>query len=289
MKKIRIVSPAKHIEKEHITFASQFLTEKGFKVEVGQYALGQYNYFSGTIKERTSDFQAALDDESVDIILCARGGYGCVQLLDFLDFTAFINKPKLIVGYSDVTVFHNHISRLFNIPTLHATAPLNFRENTAESLASFINVLNEQPNQYDIKPEPLNIIGEYSGIVTGGNLAILCTLLGTDSDADYQDKILFIEEIGEAIYAVDRMLFSLKKAGKLNQIKGLIVGGMTSMKDSEIPFGSSVEEVIYSHVKSLNIPVCFGFPAGHIEDNRALVIGKKATLNVSPSNVTFFQ
>lgn len=289
MKKIRIVSPAKSIDQLPVDFAENFLEQNGFEIEIGTYALGQDHYFSGTIQERLSDFQFALNDPSVDIILCSRGGYGCVQLIDLLDFTAFKNDPKLIVGYSDVTVFHSHIPRNFGVNTLHATAPLNFSENSPEALQSLVNALNGIENTYEIDPHILNREGETEAAVIGGNLAILYSLLGTNSEADFDGKILFIEEVGEAIYAVDRMFYALKKAGKLAQLKGLIVGGMTKMKDSEMPFGKSVEEVIHDHISPLNIPLAFNFPAGHIDDNRALIIGKKATLSVKKESVTFIQ
>lgn len=289
MKKIRIVSPAKYIEQKPVDFAEEFLQKSGFDVEIGTYALGQDHYFSGSIEERLSDFQFALDDPSVDIILCSRGGYGCVQIIDRLDFSAFISNPKLIIGYSDVTVFHNHINRHFNINTVHATAPLNFEENTKEALSSLLNVLNGIENQYKIQPNKLNIQGKVEAQIVGGNLAIIYSLLGTNSDVNCDDKILFIEEIGEAIYSVDRMFYALKKSGKLAKIKGLIVGGMTNMKDSELPFGKSVEEVIHDHISPLDIPLVFDFPAGHIDDNRALIIGKKATLSVGEDAVIFRQ
>lgn len=289
MKKIRIVSPAKSIDQLHVDFAENFLEQHGFEVEIGTYALGQDHYFSGTIQERLSDFQFALDDPSIDIILCSRGGYGCVQLIDELDFSAFLNDPKLIVGYSDVTVFHSHITANFGLQTLHATAPLNFAENTPEALESLLNALNGIENVYAITPHPLNVSGEVEAELIGGNLAIIYSLLGTNSEANFEDKVLFIEEVGEAIYAVDRMFYTLKKAGKLSQIKGLIVGGMTNMKDSETPYGKTVEEVIHSHIAPLNIPLVFNFPAGHIDDNRAVIIGKKATLSVDSETVTFRQ
>ncbi len=289
MKKIRIVSPAKSIDQLHVDFAENFLEQHGFEIEIGTYALGQDHYFSGTIQERLSDFQYALDDPSIDIILCARGGYGSVQLIDELDFSAFLNDPKLIVGYSDVTVFHSHITANFKIPTLHASAPLNFAENTPEALESLLNAFNGIENVYKITPHSLNVLGEVEAMVIGGNLAILYSLLGTNSEADFKDKILFIEDVGEAVYAVDRMFYALKKAGKLSQIKALMVGGMTNMKDSEIPYGKSIEEVIHSHIAPLNIPLVFNFPAGHIDDNRAVIIGKKATLSADSETVIFRQ
>jgi muramoyltetrapeptide carboxypeptidase len=289
MQKIRIVSPAKQIEEKQVVFAKDFLEKHGFIVEISAHALGQYHYFSGTIDERLSDFQEALDDTSVDFILCARGGYGCVQFIDQLDFTEFLKSPKLIIGYSDVTVFHSHLHRHFSVPSVHATAPLNFSENTKEALDSLVNVLNNQPNEYRFQPHHLNVEGEISAPVVGGNLSILYSLLGTNSDLNYDGKILFIEEVGEAVYAIDRMFYALKKAGKLDALAGVIVGGLTNMKDSEIPFGKSAEEVIWSHIQPLGIPLCFGFPAGHINDNRVIILGNSASLSISNQEVLFVQ
>lgn len=289
MKKIRIISPAKQIPIDAINFAKSFLEEQKFIVEVGENALGQHHYFSGTYQARLGDFQAALDDPSVDIILCSRGGYGAIHLVDDLDYTAFLKKPKLIVGYSDITVFHQHIYGQFGLPSLHATAPLNFASNSFEALSSMLNAIRGVENKYDFNPHEYNITGETEGIVIGGNLAIVYSLLGTNSDVDFTDKILFVEEVGEAIYAVDRMFYSLKKAGRLEKLKGVIIGGMTNMKDSEIPFGQTVEEVIHAHFKERNIPLAFNFPAGHIDDNRAVMIGAKAILKVKSNKSCFKQ
>lgn len=289
MKKIRIVSPAKQIEAEAVFFAKDFLEKQNFEVEIGKNALGRSHYFSGTFEERLADFQDALDDESVNFILCSRGGYGSVQLIDELNFDKFLKYPKLIIGYSDITVFHNHIFSTFNLPTVHGTVPLNFFENTTEALDSLLNVLNNKNNRYEFPTNKHNCFGQTEGIVIGGNLAILYSLLGTNSDIIFSEKILFIEDVGEAIYAIDRMFYSFKKANKLAQLKGVIIGGMTNMKDSEIPYGKSVEEVIHEHLSPLNIPVAFDFPAGHIDDNRSLIIGKAASLSVNGKRSIFEQ
>ncbi|MDA7803731.1 LD-carboxypeptidase [Crocinitomix sp.] len=289
MKKIRILSPAKQIDQIHVDFAEEFLQKNHFDVEIGTYALGQDHYFSGTIEERLSDFQYAINDPSVDIILCSRGGYGSVQIIDQLDFSAFKEKPKLIVGYSDITVFHNHIYGQLGFPSLHATAPLNFASNSLEALASMLNAINGNANRYEFDSHISNIIGEAEGNVIGGNLAIVYSLLGTNSDVDFTDKILFIEDVGEAIYAIDRMFYAFEKAGRLKQLKGVIVGGLTNMKDSEIPFGITVEEVIQNHIQKYSIPLAFNFPAGHIDDNRAVMIGVMAKIEVGENGSTFEQ
>lgn len=289
MKRIRIVSPAKAIDHALLDHAAQWLISEGFEVIIGRYAAGQFNYFSGTDEERRADFQEALDDSETNIILCARGGYGCIRIVDQLDFRNFADHPKLIMGYSDVTVFHNLVHKRFNLPTAHTTAPLNFRENTEESLRSLLNVLRDKPNEYHVEGHPLNRQGSANAIVVGGNLSILSSLIGTDLDIETAGKILLIEEVGEAVYSIDRMMWSLKRSGKLEKLKGLVVGGITGVKDSAVPFGKSAEEVISEAVKDFEFPVCFNFPSGHIDDNRAVVLGKEASLNVNELRSTFRQ
>lgn len=288
MQHIRIISPAKAIEKEYLLNAEKFLVEKGYTVSFGKHAFGSFNYFSGTDAERLQDVQEAFDAEDVDVILCARGGYGIVRIIDQINFSKFLNSRKKLLGYSDVTVFHNHIFGNYGRETIHSTAPLNFAENTKESLESLLDAIEGNPLKYNIKTNALNVSGEARGIVIGGNLSILYSLIGTNSDVDFSDKILFIEEIGEAVYAIDRMLYSLKKSGKLEKVKGVIVGGLTSVKDSAIPFGKTAEEVIHEHISPLGIPLCFNFPSGHIPDNRSVIIGREAKLIVG-SEVTFEQ
>lgn len=288
-KRIHITSPAKTIESNFIHYAVEFLQTKGFEVSLARHALGKQNYFAGTDQERLADFQAALDDPSIDVILCSRGGYGSVRIIDGLNFESLKRHNKLIVGFSDITVFHNHVHGRLNLPTVHATVPLNFQSNTLASLDSLINVLEGRPNCYHISPFKLNRHGKVNAEVVGGNLSILYSLIGTNSDIDTSGKILFVEDVGEQLYAIDRMFYSLKKSGKLERLAGLIVGGMSNMKDTEIPFGKTVEEIIADHVAGYNYPVCFHFPAGHIDDNRALILGYEATLAVDEERVCFEQ
>jgi muramoyltetrapeptide carboxypeptidase len=289
MTKIRIVSPAKVIEKSHIDFAKNFLDSNGFTVEISENCLGNFHYFSGTDLERLSDFQNAIDDNSVDVILCARGGYGCIRIIDDLDFSNFIKQPKLIFGFSDVTVFHNHINGKFGLPTVHSSMPLNFETNATESLQSIVDVINCKVQKYDFNSNNHNKLGTVEAEIVGGNLAIIYALIGTNSDINLDGKILFIEDVGEYIYSIDRMLWALKKSGKLKNLAGLIVGGMTNIKDTEVPFGKSLEEIILESVSHLHIPVCFNFPAGHINDNRAIIFGKTAKLSVLNDTVIFEQ
>jgi len=285
-KNIRIVAPAKAISTELIDNATVLLTEAGHHVSIGKYATGEHNYFSGSVQERAVDFQNAIDDPSVDVILCARGGYGCIQIIDEIDFSELKNHPKLIIGFSDITVFHLHCHRM-GLLSAHATMPLNFAANSRDSINSLLNIIEEKTNRYELESNKHNKTGLAQAEVIGGNLAIIQTLNGTNSDCSFTDKILFIEDVSEYVYTVDRMLWTLKKAGKLKLLAGLIIGGMTGIKDTEVPYGKVVEEVILAHVSEFNYPVCFNFPAGHIDDNRAIVFGKSSTLEVSDSGVLF--
>jgi len=277
---IQIVAPAKRIDTSSVQLAKETLENAGFAVSISQYCLGAHHYFSGTVEERLSDLQSALNNPEVNAILCARGGYGCVQLVDQLDWLAFNANPKWIIGFSDVTVLHQHLQST-KIGSIHGTMPLNFGDHSSEALTTLISALEGKPYSIEAPNSMYNIEGNATGALIGGNLAIIASLIGTNGQPDFTDSILFIEEVGEPLYSIDRMFYNLKKAGILSKIKGLIVGGMTSMKDSEIPYGSSLEEIIVAHTKVLNIPVGFKFPAGHIDDNRALVFGASVTLNVN--------
>lgn len=276
---IEILAPAKAIEAEHVHFAKTFLESKGFKVRVSEHCLDQYNYFSGSISNRLHDFQKAIDDEDVKAILCARGGYGCVQLVDKIQWASMIRFPKWIIGFSDVTVFHQRLGVL-GLKSIHGTMPLNFKKNSPESLNTLMSAMSGEQYSIEAKSSSKNKKGIAEGKLLGGNLSIIFSLLGTNDQVDYSGSILFIEDLAEQIYHLDRMLFALKKAGILDKINGLIVGGMTDLQDTAIPFGKSYEDVILSHFEYSNIPICFNFPAGHIDDNRALVFGSDVKLNV---------
>lgn len=276
---ITIVAPAKAIESEHVAFAQKTMEDAGFRVVISALCLGQNHYFSGTEDERLEDLQQALNDPQVKAILCARGGYGCVQIVDRLDWTAFQKQPKWIIGFSDITVLHQRL-QCMGIASIHGTMPLNFKENSEEAIATLLNAIRQEPFVVSAASE-WNISGRAMGTLIGGNLSILYSLIGTNDQPDYTNALLFIEEVGEPLYAIDRMFHSFRKAGILDQISGLIVGGMTSMGDSNPGYGSTYQEIILTHTAHRNIPVCFNFPAGHINDNRALILGSDAELNVS--------
>jgi muramoyltetrapeptide carboxypeptidase len=282
---IYITSPAKAIELSNIRHAQNYLENLGFKVELSKNCLGNFNYFSGSDYERLQDFQEGLDNPNVKAILCARGGYGSVRLIDQLNWAGFIQYPKWIVGYSDITVFHQRLLR-YGIPSIHGSMPLNFEENTTEAIESLINLMKGEVVDYRIESNKYNKCGTAKGKLVGGNLSILYSLLATDDRIDYRDTILFIEDLSEHLYHIDRMLYSFEKAGVFDQIKGLIVGGMTELMDTAVPFGMNYQEIILSHFNYRNIPIIFDFPAGHIPDNRALCLGKNHQIEVGTKHST---
>ncbi len=280
--KIGIVSTARRISEEKIYPAVKIFKEWGLEVVLGKHLFEEYNQFAGTDEQRTSDFQQMLDENSVKAIICARGGYGTVRIIDKLNFSNFIKKPKWIAGYSDVTVLHSHIHSNFGIETLHSTMPLNFSENkfSEESLESFRKALFGEKITYSLKTSSLSRKGKAEGILVGGNLSILYSLIGTRSDINTNGKILFIEDLDEYLYHIDRMMMNLKRAGKLKNLAGLIVGGMSEMNDNKIPFGKTANKIIAETVAEYNYPVCFDFPAGHKNDNRVLILGREIKFNV---------
>ena len=228
-----------------------------------------------------------MDDEEVKAILCARGGYGIIRIIDQIDFSNFLKKPKWIIGYSDITILHSHIHRNFGIETIHGTMAAGLTDKaSAESLRK---VLWGEKISYKFDTHPLSKPGSTEGLVVGGNLAILCSLAGSNSDLDTSGKILFIEDIGEYFYRLDRMMWQLKRAGKLENLIGLIVGGMTDMLDNNNPFGKTALEIIIEAVQEYDYPVCFGFPAGHGPDKQTLILGRKVTLSIDRSTCVNFE
>lgn len=280
---IGIVSTARKISKTEIEFSLKLFKSWGLNIVLGDNLFGNNHQFSGTVKERTADFQKMLDNKSIKAIICARGGYGTVQIIDELNFTSFKEYPKWVVGYSDVTVLHSHLNK-FGCQSLHASMPINFEENTEESIESLKNALFGHDLQYSFNSHPFNRNGKCRAEVVGGNLSILYSLLSSPSELDLEDKILFIEDLDEYLYHIDRIMMNLKRNKSLSKLAGIIVGSMTKMHDNEVPFGKSVEEIIYDSVKEYSFPVCFNFPAGHQKNNLALPLGKRATLDVNKTS-----
>jgi muramoyltetrapeptide carboxypeptidase len=283
--KIGIVAPARKISFSEIEYAIKLLEQWGLEVVLGKNIFNNCNQFSGTIKDRVDDFQEMLNNVSIKAVIAARGGYGTMQIIDHLDFSSFQKNPKWIIGYSDVTVLHSHIHANFNIATLHATMPLNFSKNleAAESLKLF---LFGETLTYETPTHLLNKNGKAKGVLVGGNLSLLYALNGSVSDINTEGKILFIEDLDEYLYHIDRMIMSMERSGKLKTLAGLIVGGMTDMKDNAIPFGKTAEEIIFEKIKNYNFPVCFNFPAGHTDKNLAIPFGKIVSLEVTNEKVT---
>lgn len=282
--KIGIVAPASCIP-NGLEDAVNLLESWGLEVVLGETVSSSFHQFSGEDQLRANDFQRMLDDDSVNAIVAARGGYGSVRIIDQLDFSEFEKDPKWIVGFSDITVLHCHIQALFGIATIHGHMPLTIPDATKQSLETLRKALFGEQLSYSYKTELGNINGEAEGILVGGNLAILASVTGSVSEVDYAGKILFIEDVGEHYYAVDRMLRMLKRAGKLKDLKGLIIGGFTSMKDNQPGFGFSVEEIVFDLVREYGYPVATDFPAGHIDNNYAIIFGKKVSLQVKGNSV----
>jgi len=283
--KIGILSTARWLDKSAVDFADQIFRSWGLVPVYGKTIEARHHQFAGDDELRRNDLQQFLDDAATRAVICARGGYGTIRIIDKIDFTGFMNHPKWICGFSDITVLHTHINDKLGLPTLHCCMPVTFEKNSPEALDTLKQCLFGKMPSYTIGPHVLNKPGKTSGELVGGNLSLLYSLLGTKFGYQTTDKILFLEDIDEYVYHIDRMMMSLKLAGKLRHIKGLVVGGMNDMKDNAVPFGKTAEEIILEYVKEMDIPVCFGFPAGHIDDNRALVFKKKIQLDVSGTAV----
>lgn len=271
--KIAITCPAKALNGP-INDAVKLLESWGLEVVLGETVNAAFHQFSGTDELRAKDMQRFIDDPEIKAIIAARGGYGCVRIVDLIDFTPLLTAPKWVVGFSDITVFHCHLNRL-GIQSIHGQMPAAIPDSSANGLESLRRALFGEEILYPVSNHPLNIKGKMTGELIGGNLSILISVLGSKSDPDYDGKILFIEDVGEHLYAVDRMIRTLDRAGKLAKLKGLVVGGFTNMKDDEqTPFGFSVEEIILEVVKKYNYPVAFAFPAGHVKNNWAMKMGE---------------
>lgn len=278
--KIGIVSSARKISSTELTVASDYFKQWGLKVVLGDNIFKSMNQFSGTDDERRSDLQIMLNRKDISAIIFARGGYGTVRILDSLDFTEFIKSPKWLVGFSDVCVIHSHVLQNFNIETIHSLMPLNFETASVESIETLRKALFGKDLFYQIHKHSFNKKGSAKAILVGGNLSILYSLLSTSSDINCDGKILFLEDLDEYLYHLDRMMMNLKRSGKLKNLAGLIIGGMTIMNDNTTPFGKTAYEIIKDAVDDFNFPCCFGFPAGHFADNRALILGREINMEV---------
>lgn len=285
--KIAIVATARFITESDIEYSVQYLRDNGFEPVYDERLFAVSGQFAGSDDFRANVLQSYLDNADIDAILCARGGYGTIRIIDKLKFDKFINKPKWIIGYSDVTVLHAKMQSL-GFESIHASMPINFHDNTEAALTSIIDALTSQDLYYEIKNSPLNIQGEAEAEIVGGNISVLYSMLGSSTFPDTKGKILFLEDLDEYLYHIDRMMFAFERAGIFDGIKGLIVGGLTKMHDNNIPFGKTAEDIILERVADKGIPVCFNFPAGHIDDNRAIILGRKIRFSIRNAQCIMF-
>lgn len=277
--KVALVAPARKVAVSDIAYAVEYIKEQGFVPVYDEQLFLSHNQFAGSDEERAAVMQRYLDAPDIDAIICVRGGYGTVRIIDRLNFDRFMQKPKWVVGYSDVTVLHAKLQSL-GVESLHATMPINFQDNTPQSLDSLFDALTGKSIIYEIETTAKSQQLTANSQLVGGNISVLYSLLGSDIFPDTRGKILFLEDLDEYLYHIDRMMMAFERAGKFDAIKGLIVGGLTKMHDNTINFGQPAEEIIFDRVKDKNIPVIFNFPAGHIDDNRALILGRTTEIEV---------
>lgn len=285
---IGLVCPAGYMSMEKVNTCVNTLQEWGYHVKIGRtVGSSSQTYFSGTDEERLNDFQQMLDDKEVHAVLCGRGGYGMGRIIDQIKFKKFSKKPKWVIGYSDITVLHSHLYSNYGISSIHAPMAAAFNDEgyKNEFVRSLKDVIEGKPIDYTVSTHPFNKTGKAKGELVGGNLALLAHLVGTCSDIKTKNRILFIEDVGEYSYNIDRMLHQLKRSGKLSKLAGLIIGGFSDMKDTERPFGKSVFEIVDEIISDYDYPVCFDFPVSHTDRNYALKIGVEYKLNVSDDQV----
>lgn len=286
---VAIVATARKVSEAEMTAAIHILSSWGLKVIISPNLFQSQNQFSSTDEGRAADFLWAWNHPNVKAIFCARGGYGSIRIVDKIDVSIFSKNPKWLVGFSDVTLL---LSLLQNqgLASVHGIMPILFSEpQAADSILSLKNVLWGEASQISLPTHSLNRIGEATGMLVGGNLSIINNTIATACDTDFKDKILFIEDIDEYLYHIDRMMQHLKYASKLENLAGLVVGHFTNMRDNTVPFGKSAYEIIQEAVAEYNFPVAFGFPVGHDYPNLALKVGVKATLAVKTNGVVFEQ
>lgn len=276
---IAIVATARKNIDDNLKPAISWLKNWGLEVVIGSTIGLDYNQLAGTDEQRAADFQKQLDNPNIKAIWCVRGGYGTVRMIDLLDFTKFKQHPKWIIGFSDVTVLHSHLNTL-GFASIHGIMPVSSKASE-EAKETLRKALFGEPLTYTLPCDAMNRFGVAKGELVGGNLSILYSLFGSESAIDCSDKILFIEDLDEYLYHMDRMMMNLKRNGCLESLKGIIVGGMTKMKDNEIPWGKNALEIIDDVTKKYNIPIIYNFPAGHMADNRALIFGKQVTMDVN--------
>lgn len=286
---VAIVSTARKNIDDNLKPAIELLKSWGLEVKIGSTIGLDLNQLAGTDEQRAKDFQEQMDNPNIKAIWCVRGGYGTVRMIDLLDFTKFKQNPKWIVGFSDVTVLHSHLNTM-GYKSIHGIMPISVGKASVQAKETLrISLFGNERLEYEIEPHAMNRSGKASGELVGGNLSILYSLLGSPSAIDCHDKILFLEDLDEYLYHIDRMMINLKRNGCLESIKGIVLGSMTKMKDNDIPWGKDALQIVDDVTKKYNIPIIYNFPAGHIQDNRAMIFGSQVSIDISPncSKVTF--
>ena len=282
---VGILATARKIDLATLQPAIKLLESWGLHVVIGKTIGIEENQLAGADWFRATDFQEMLDNPNIKAIWAAKGGYGTVRIVDRIDFTNFKKHPKWIIGFSDMTVMHSHINNM-DIATLHAIMAISVKSATPEAISSFRKALFGEPLSYTLAHDDYNQNGKGKGELVGGNLSVLYSVMGSKSEIDYKGKILFIEDLDEYLYHIDRMMMNLKRNGYFDNLQGLIIGGMTSMNDNDIPWGKDALQIIKDITKDYKFPIVYNFPAGHIKDNRALIMGKTVTLEVNDTVTT---
>lgn len=279
---IGIIAPSRKITAEALEPCIKLFESWQLRVVVGENIYADENQFAGSDEQRRSDLQKMLDDSNIKAVICARGGYGTIRILEGLHLEGLMKNPKWIIGYSDITVLHSYFAVTLNFPTIHAIMPVNYNPATGESISwhKLRQMLFGELPFYEIESHPFNSGGIGKGKVTGGNLSVLYSMAATPYDLNTDGCILFIEDLDEYLYHIDRMIMNMKLSGKLDKLAGLVIGGMSDMRDNTIPFGKNALEIIHGYTKDASYPVMFNFPAGHTEINLPLVFGKEAELKV---------
>ena len=284
---VGIISPSFSIQPGKLAYAVKYLAKWNLNVRTGKNVLKSNGPFAGSDEERLGDLQEMTDDPEIKAVLCSRGGYGLSKIIEKVDFSALQSNPKWYVGFSDVTVLHMWLNEVCGIMAIHGDMPLNFN-NQEKTKATFLSLKQALFGEYqDIEWKGIFFkAADVSGEITGGNLSLLYSLKGTPAALSTKGKILFIEEVGEYFYHIDRMLTSLKMAGMLEDLSALVIGGINKIEETNVPWGRSIEETIFGIVSEYNYPLFFNFPAGHIADNRAFYIGRDAKIEVKGKKAT---
>lgn len=283
--RVGIVATARKISMEELMPSLKMLESWGLEPVIGESIGAEEHQFAGNDKLRANDLQQMLNRPDISAIICARGGYGTVRIMEQLDFTAFMRNPKWIVGFSDVTVLHNTLNQVIGVQSIHGPLMSTLATGTETAAQSLRSALFGEKISYQIEAHRLNCFGQAEGNLVGGNLSLLYSLTGTSTVIATTGKVLFLEDLDEYLYHIDRMMMNLKMANKLKGLSAVIVGGMTEMKDNNIPFGKNAEEIIYEYIKPLDIPLVFNFPAGHIKNNMALYFGRSIQVQVSAEKI----